>query len=139
MLLIYGFNEACSNISESCLKVGDESMSVIRFFTMLKGGLSHLSYIFCKPEPLGTEFKTVACSVTGVLIFLPLDPYGGGGYGIDLVSFGVGQHSRLYQDIDGGDEEVGAGGLERVNEGLFSVRQLVLAEESSGGRRLLWC
>ena len=45
-------------------------MSAIRFQTTAKGDLPHLSYIFRKPEPLGTEFKTVACSVTGALIFI---------------------------------------------------------------------
>ena len=51
------------------LSCGDESMSEIRFRTTAKGNLPHLSYIFRKPEPLGTEFKTVACSVTGALLF----------------------------------------------------------------------
>ena len=59
-LLIDGFKEACSNIVASCLKVKYESMSVIQFCTASKGGLPHLYYIFRKPEPLGTEFKTVA-------------------------------------------------------------------------------
>ena len=49
MLLIYGFNKACSNIDASYLKVGDESMSAILFFTTSKGDLPNLSYIFCKP------------------------------------------------------------------------------------------
>ena len=44
-------------------------MSAIRFWTTAKGNLPHLSYIFWKPEPLSTEFKTVACSVTGALLF----------------------------------------------------------------------
>ena len=51
---------ACKNISASFLKVEDESMSAIRFRTTAKGNLSHFSYIFHKPVPLGTEFKTVA-------------------------------------------------------------------------------
>ena len=59
-MLIDGFNKACSNISTNILKVGYESMSAIQFRTMLKGYLLHLSYIFLKPEPLGSEFKTVA-------------------------------------------------------------------------------
>ena len=42
------------------LKVGDESMSAIWFRTTAKGNLPHLSYIFRNPEPLGTEFNTVA-------------------------------------------------------------------------------
>ena len=71
-LLIYGFNEAFSNTAASYLKVGDESMSAILFSTMSKGNLSHLSYIFHKPEQLRTEYKTVACSVTGSLIFLEI-------------------------------------------------------------------
>ena len=69
-LLIYCFNVARNNIAESSLNVGDDSMSVIRFCTKTKGNLPHLSYIFCKPEPLGAEFKTVACSVTGSLLFI---------------------------------------------------------------------
>ena len=67
-LLFYGFNTACNNIAASFLKAGDESMSAIRFWTTEKGNLPHLSYIFRKPEPLGTDFNTVACSVTGALL-----------------------------------------------------------------------
>ena len=69
-LLIDGFNTEFNNIAASFLKVGYESMSAIRFRTTAKGNLPHLSYIFCKPEPLGVEFKTVACSVKGVFIFI---------------------------------------------------------------------
>ena len=50
--------------------LGDKSMSAIRFRTTAKGNLPHLSYIFRKAEPLGTEFKTVACSVTWAFICL---------------------------------------------------------------------
>ena len=64
-----GFNTACKNIAASFLKLGDESMSAIRFWTTVKGNLPHLSYMFRKLEPLGTELKTVVCSVTGALIF----------------------------------------------------------------------
>ena len=53
-LLIYGFNEACNNISASYLKVGGDSMSSISFRTMAKGKLAPLYYIFCRKEPLGT-------------------------------------------------------------------------------------
>ena len=59
-LLIDVFNELCSNIAASYHKVGDESMSAIRFCKTLKGDLLHLSYIFRKPEALGADFKTVA-------------------------------------------------------------------------------
>ena len=53
----------------SYLKVGNESMSAIRFHNTLKGDLPHLYYTVHTPEPLGTEFKTVACSITGALLF----------------------------------------------------------------------
>ena len=53
-LLFYVFNTACNNISASFLKVGDESMSEIRFWTTTKGNLPHLSYIFRKTDQLGT-------------------------------------------------------------------------------------
>ena len=58
-LLFDGFITAGKNIAASFLKVGDESMSEIRFRTTAKGNLPHLSYIFRKPEPLSTNFKTV--------------------------------------------------------------------------------
>ena len=71
-MLIDGFNKSCSNIATSYLKVGDESMSVIRFCTTFLGDLTHLYYILRKPELLGTEFKKVDCSVTGSPIFLEI-------------------------------------------------------------------
>ena len=52
------------------MKVGDESMSAIFFCTTVKGNLPHLSYIFLDPELLGTDLNTVACYVTGALIFI---------------------------------------------------------------------
>ena len=61
---------ACKNIAASFMKVGDESMSEIRFRTTAKGSLLHLSYIFRKIEPLGTEFNTVACYVIGSFLFI---------------------------------------------------------------------
>ena len=45
-------------------------MNVIRFWTTAKGNLPHLSYIFHKTKPLGTEFNTVNFSDTGELIFI---------------------------------------------------------------------
>ena len=45
-------------------------MSAIRFRITAKGNLPHLSYIFRKPEPLGTKFNKVACYVTGDLLFI---------------------------------------------------------------------
>ena len=52
------------------MKVGDESMSVIRFWTMAKGNLLHFSYMFCNLDILGTDFKTVPCYVTGYVVFI---------------------------------------------------------------------
>ena len=69
-MLIYGFNAAFNNISASSLKVGNDSMIVIRFWTTEKGNLPHLSYILRNPETLGKEFKKVACSITGALLFI---------------------------------------------------------------------
>ena len=71
-MLIYGFNVACKNTAASFLKVGGESMSAILFWTKEKGNLPHISYIFRKTDPLGTEFNTVACSVTWALILIEL-------------------------------------------------------------------
>ena len=58
-MLFDGFNTACNNIAATFFKVGYESMSAIRFWTMAKVNLPHLSYIFRKPEPLVAEFKKV--------------------------------------------------------------------------------
>ena len=80
--MIDGFNKACSNISSIYLKIGDESTSAIQFHTTSKGDLPHLSYIFCKPELLGTEIMIVSCSVTGYIIFLEIRRWG---YGIKSI------------------------------------------------------
>ena len=69
-LLIDGFNAACDNIAAIFLKVGNESMSAIIFGRKEKGNLPHLSYIYRKSDSLGKEFKTVACYVTGALLFI---------------------------------------------------------------------
>ena len=47
-------------------------MNAIRFRTTVRGNLPHSSYIFRKPEPLGTDFKIFSCSVTGALLFIEL-------------------------------------------------------------------
>jgi hypothetical protein len=66
MLLVDGFNaNRHAWIAASARKVLDESMSAWCPQTTKTGGLPHLSFILQKPEPLGTEFKTIACSVTG--------------------------------------------------------------------------
>ena len=58
-LLIYGFNKACSHISEIYLKVREEFIGALRFNTTSKDNLPHLSYIFRKTEPPGKDFKKV--------------------------------------------------------------------------------
>ena len=44
-MLIDYLNVLCNNIDTIYLKVGDESTSVIRFWTTEKGNLPHFSYI----------------------------------------------------------------------------------------------
>ena len=66
---ISDFNEIRnSHITSSWVKSLDESMSAWRPRTSKNGGLPNISYIIRKPEPLGTEFKTVCCPVSGVMI-----------------------------------------------------------------------
>ena len=52
--LIDGFNESRRQIASWREKTADESMSAIQFHTTPKGDLPHYSYIFRKPEALGT-------------------------------------------------------------------------------------
>ena len=54
-------------IVDSWEKVLDETMSAWRPRTSKNGGLPNINYIIRKPEPLGTEFKTVCCPVSGVM------------------------------------------------------------------------
>ena len=119
-MLIYGFNEACSNIASSYLKVGDESMSTIRFCTMSKGYLTHLSYIFRKPEPLGTEFETVACSVTEDFIFLGIQR---GEEGMKSIWFHLelGNTATCAKILMERTKMDGEEGLERINGGFTPV------------------
>ena len=42
------------------------------FVITKNGGLPNISYIIRKLEPLGTEFKSVCCPVTGVLTHLEI-------------------------------------------------------------------
>ena len=49
------------------------------FRTTSRVDLPHYSYIFTKPDPLGTEMKNVACSRLGAIV-APRDTKGGGGY-----------------------------------------------------------
>ena len=53
-------------------KVVDESMSAWRPRTTALGGLPNISFVVRKPEPLGTEFKTSACPITGVMTMMEI-------------------------------------------------------------------
>jgi hypothetical protein len=67
------FNERCKKvISASRENTADESMCTLRPHTTKLGGWSHLLYMFCKPEPIGTEFKNTCCTKTGVLMMLEI-------------------------------------------------------------------
>ena len=63
---INGFNENRNRVIQAPnLKVMDETMSAFCPQTRKTGNLPHLSYILRKPEPLGTEFKTMAAAELG--------------------------------------------------------------------------
>jgi len=67
------FNEIRNElITSSHVKVMDETMSPWRPRTSKNGGLPNISYIIRKPEPLGTEFKTVCCPITGVMTYMEI-------------------------------------------------------------------
>ena len=59
--LVQGFNNnRRRTVAASRVKTMDESMSAYRPQTRKTGNLPNISYILRKPEPLGTELKTVA-------------------------------------------------------------------------------
>ena len=59
-------------LASSIIMVIDESMSAYRPQTTAKGNLPHLTFCARKPEDLGTEFKTVACTETGIMKYVQL-------------------------------------------------------------------
>ena len=61
-----------TNIWLSFLKVFDKSMSACTPQSTKTGNLLYISCVLRKPEPLGSEFKVVADSVTGMLLYLEL-------------------------------------------------------------------
>ena len=64
--LVDGFNaNRAELVAASHIKVHDETMSPWSPTTTPWGGLPFLSFILCKPKPLGTEFKSTACAITG--------------------------------------------------------------------------
>ena len=71
--LLEGFNRnRKTKFAASATKTDDESMSAFTPQTTPTGGLPTISFIKRKPEPLGTEFKTVCCAYTGVMLFVEL-------------------------------------------------------------------
>lgn len=59
--LVHGFNmNRQQTVASSRVKTLDESMSAFRPQTTKTGNLPNISFILRKPEPLGTELKTVA-------------------------------------------------------------------------------
>ena len=60
------------SILTSSDRVLDESMSSYRPRTTKLGGLPNISYIRCKPEPLGTESKSTACPKTKIMTYLEI-------------------------------------------------------------------
>ena len=70
--LIDGFDKLCNNIADSYLKVGNKSVGAIHFWNIPKGNLPHLPYTLLNPEPLGTNFNTVACYFNGSLLFIDI-------------------------------------------------------------------
>ena len=80
-------------------------------------------------------YHTVSIILDGCLLcnrshLLPSDPAGEGGDKVDTVPFGVGSHSRLYQDIDGGDKGAGTEGLESFNKGFFMLGSWFLSKKA---------
>ena len=65
-------NNRKEKIWTSYLKVFDESMSAYRPQTLKTGNLPHLSSIMRKPEPLGTEFKVCADTLTSIIVHLEI-------------------------------------------------------------------
>jgi len=67
------FNQNRSvNIAAGSLKVLDKSMSAWRPHSTKCGDLPHISFIKCKPELLGTNFKNVADAATGIMLALEI-------------------------------------------------------------------
>ncbi len=64
--LIDEFNKnRTKTVAASVIKLLEESMSAWHPRKSKTGGLPNISFILRKPEPLGTEFKSMGCSETG--------------------------------------------------------------------------
>ena len=66
---IDGFNEnRKKTVQAPNIRVLDESMSAFRPRTTKTGNLAFLSFVLRKPEPLGSEFKTLGATLIGMWI-----------------------------------------------------------------------
>mmetsp|Transcript_20233 Transcript_20233/g.43993 ORF Transcript_20233/g.43993 Transcript_20233/m.43993 type:complete len:627 (-) Transcript_20233:1152-3032(-) len=71
--LVNGFNSnRAQKVAASHCKILDEVMSAWSPTTTKYGGLPFLSFILRKPQPLGTEFKNVACTEMGTFLHLEI-------------------------------------------------------------------
>ena len=59
-------------VAASVMKTVDETMSAFKPQTTPTGNLPFISYVSRKPEPLGTEFKTVACTELEMFLYAEL-------------------------------------------------------------------
>ena len=73
--MIDGFNKSRRQIASGKEKPTDETMSAIKFHTPPKGDLPHYSYIFRKPESLGTQMENVAYSRLRTMLHLEIQKY----------------------------------------------------------------
>ena len=64
------FSKPRKHISSGVVENADESISAIHFCITPKEYLPHYSYIFRKPDPLGTVIKNVACYRLGTMLYL---------------------------------------------------------------------
>ena len=62
----------CKNIAASYLKVGDKTISTIRFQTTANDKLPQLYCIYRKLEPLVTELNNVTYYFSGELFFIEI-------------------------------------------------------------------
>ena len=70
---IDGFNENCKKtVQAPNIRVLDESMSAFCLRTTKTGNLPFLLFILRQPEPLGTEFKTLAAIQIGMCFIVKI-------------------------------------------------------------------
>ena len=95
-------------------------MNAIRFRTMAKDKLPHLSYIFRMTETLGTKFKTFSCSIKGALLFIEVNR---GKEGMKDSSYQqkLGATAVCTKRMMEATKEIGQKYIKGGNEGLFPV------------------